>query len=119
MPLNTDVDIDSTESPRNSPNTNVTRAIGQTPTQGYKATNIDTTRHNPLSHVTANGQATAVDPFLNELAAQLGQLTLSMQELTRENTSMRADIAQCKSAYRFIPADGAPSKLSPMSADDH
>jgi len=117
MPLKGDVDIVSAES-QTSPDKNVTRAIGQIPSTGHKTTNIDP-RHHSISHVSTNGQASTVDPFLNELAAQLGQLTLSMQELTRENASMRADIAQCKSANRFIPADGAPSTMLPMSADDH
>jgi hypothetical protein len=50
-----------------------------------------------------------VDPFLNELAAQLGQLTLNLQELSKSNHEMKADIAQCKSASHLFPADGAPS----------
>jgi hypothetical protein len=55
----------------------------------------------------------AVDPFLNELAAQLGQLTLSIQTLTNDNHHMKADIAQCKSVSHLFPVDGAPSWTQP------
>jgi hypothetical protein len=65
-----------------------------------------------------DGPTQSVEPFLSELAAQLGQLTLSMQELTQENHSMRIDIAQCKSASRSFPAECAPSQPLPRSCDD-
>ena len=58
-----------------------------------------------------------VNPFLNELAAQLGQLTLTMQELSHDNQLMRADLAQCKSASRLFPVDGAPSWLQQRPVD--
>ena len=62
----------------------------------------------------AAGKAPVVDPFLNELAAQLGQLTLNIQQLSKDNQSMKADIATCKAGSRSIPVEGAPSWPRPI-----
>jgi hypothetical protein len=59
-----------------------------------------------------------VDPFLNELAAQLGQLNLNFQEQSKDNREMKADLTQIKLLSRSIPEDGAPFRVRPDSSHD-
>jgi hypothetical protein len=97
------------------------------PPRGWKTDAPEGERDN--ANATHNGAAVLgdqvpitpakVDPFLNELAAQLGQLTLNLQELSNSNKEMKADIAQCKSASHLFPVDGAPSWTRPPPPEDN
>ena len=59
-----------------------------------------------------------VDPFLNELAAQLGQMNLNIQELAKDNRSMKADIATCIAGSRSIAVEAAPSWPRPRPCEE-
>ena len=87
--------------------------------KGGKSENNGDPPHNKNNDQITGDKPPPVDPFLNELAAQLGQLTLNMQELNNTNCDLVADMAQIKSNSRSFPVDVRPSSHTSTSPSQH